>query len=224
MVCVQFSPVGFATKFCQRTFNSVQLIVFLVSHFVNLTTRDVLSGYVYRGHSSLLQRTNHGRDIPDVRSIRPSRSMSSFWCRMDFPTLDAIVFRRSGRTRRDEYVPTPNVFELTETALAIRAAAGVKYRKTRQETGLGGWWMAAPRRLACRRSKCVCEYASEVIISLFCWRTREMNCWMYVPARRSAPFPLSSLTHVVKSSKQNLKSKTLSRIHTGQRRGKPTSV
>ena len=78
-----------------------------------------------------------------------------------------------------------------------------------------GWLLNGRSPSTClktRGSRSAEGHVVQVIISLFCSRTHEMHCCMYVPARRSTPFPLSSLTHVVKSSKQNLKSKKRSRI------------
>ena len=54
--------------------------------------------------------------------------MSLLWYKMDFPKLienNKCPIRKKKTTR---HIPTPNVFELTETALVNLEAAGVKYR------------------------------------------------------------------------------------------------
>lgn len=72
---------------------------------------------------------NHDQDIRDVRNIDPNRSTLLIEYRMDFPMLKLLIIQsREENEKLKKNIPTPNVFELTEIALANLELAGVKYR------------------------------------------------------------------------------------------------
>lgn len=200
------SPIGFATKFRQRTFDCIELIVFFVTNFVNLAEQQRKSNR-YGDLSPLVlpQRRNHDPSIRDVRSIHPNTSRWLISYRMDFPALNPSIKR--SRLPSIDRTHQHRMFSnwLRPHSLVEQLPVWNSDRRGTRLVSVVCWWLF--RDDLPRIDRTADRLVHRSLLLPFYSKTLDTTYWKFVPVRRSVLFPWSFVFHVTKSSKQNLKEK-----------------